>query len=91
MVGWIGFSCLPVVGGIADIRDAVQAILNGDAIGAGMNVAGAIRGPGDGIKIPGARGNSGLAPVQSEMLSMVERRRMVLRPDRSVQEDRCRI
>ncbi len=54
MVGWIGFSCLPVVGGIADIRDAVQAILNGDAIGAAMNAAGAIPGPGDGVKITGA-------------------------------------
>jgi hypothetical protein len=54
MVGWIGFSCLPVVGGIADIRDAVQAIINGDAIGAAMNAAGAIPGPGDGIKITGA-------------------------------------
>ena len=32
MVGWIGFSCLPVVGGVADIRDAVQAILNGDTM-----------------------------------------------------------
>ncbi|KUK60060.1 MAG: hypothetical protein XD82_1709 [Methanoculleus marisnigri] len=85
--------CLPVVGGIADIRDAVQAILNGDPVGAAMNAAGAIPGPGpgDGIKITGARGNSEIAPVQSELLSMVERRRMVLRPDRSVQEDRCRI
>ncbi len=54
MVGWIGFSCLPVAGGMADIRDAVQAILNGDAIGAAMNAAGAIPGPGDGIKITGA-------------------------------------
>jgi len=40
MVGWIGFSCLPAVGGIADIRDAVQAILNGDPLGAAMNAAG---------------------------------------------------
>jgi len=32
----------------------VQAILNGDAIGAAMNAAGAIPGPGDGIKITGA-------------------------------------
>ena len=54
MVGWIGFSCLPVVGGMADIRDAVQAILNGDPIGAAINAAGAIPGPGDGIKITGA-------------------------------------
>jgi hypothetical protein len=54
MVGWIGFSCLPVAGGIADIRDAVQAILNGDPLGAAMNAAGAIPGPGDGIKITGA-------------------------------------
>ncbi len=54
MVGWIGFSCLPVVGGIADIRDAVQAILNGDPVGAAMNAAGAIPGPGDGVKITGA-------------------------------------
>jgi hypothetical protein len=91
MVGWIGFSCLPVVGGVADIRDAVQAILNGDAIGAAMNAAGAIPGPGDGIKITDARGNSEIAPVQSELLSVVERRRMVLRPDRCLQEDRCLI
>jgi hypothetical protein len=54
MIGWIGFSCLPVVGGIADIRDVVQSILNGDAIGAAMNAAGAIPGPGDGVKITGA-------------------------------------
>jgi len=54
MVGWIGFSCLPAVGGIADIRDAVQAILNGDPLGAAMNAAGAIPGPGDGIKITGS-------------------------------------
>jgi len=26
MVGWIGFSCLPIAGGIADIRDAVHTI-----------------------------------------------------------------
>ncbi|WP_332450869.1 PEGA domain-containing protein [Methanoculleus sp.] len=44
MVGWIGFSCLPVVGGVADIRDAVQAILNGDPVGA-------IPGPGDAVKV----------------------------------------
>ncbi len=54
MVGWIGFSCLPVVGGAADIRDAVQAIINGDPVGAAMNAAGAIPGPGDGIKVTGA-------------------------------------
>jgi len=54
MVGWIGFSCLPAVGGIADIRDAVQAIINGDAVGAAMNAAGAIPGPGDGVKVTGA-------------------------------------
>ncbi len=54
MVGWIGFSCLPVMGGIVDIRDAVQAILNGDPVGAAINAAGAIPGPGDGIKITGA-------------------------------------
>ncbi len=54
MVGWIGFSCLPVVGGAADIRDAVQAIINGDPIGAAMNAAGAIPGPGDGVKVTGA-------------------------------------
>ena len=40
MVGWIGFSCLPAVDGVADIRDAVQAILNGDPVGAAMNTAG---------------------------------------------------
>ncbi len=51
MVGWIGFSCLPVMGGIVDIRDAVQAILNGDAIGAAINAAGAIPGPGDAAKV----------------------------------------
>ena len=33
MVGWIGFSCLPVVGGIADIRDAlITATQNGDTM-----------------------------------------------------------
>lgn len=42
------------MGGIADIRDAVQAILNGDPVGAAMNAAGAIPGPGDGVKITGA-------------------------------------
>ncbi|MBP2146415.1 hypothetical protein J2129_001869 [Methanofollis sp. W23] len=54
MVGWIGFSCIPVAGGIADIRDAVQAIINGDAVGAAMNAAGALPGPGDGVKVTGA-------------------------------------
>lgn len=54
MVGWIGFSCIPAVGGIADIRDAVQAIINGDAVGAAMNAAGALPGPGDGVKVTGA-------------------------------------
>lgn len=70
MVGWIGFSCLPVAGGIADIRDAVQAILNGDAIGAAMNAAGAIPGPGNGIKVTGAiacyAGNPGTARFDPE-------------------------
>lgn len=54
MVGWIGFSCIPVAGGIADIRDAVQAIINGDAVGAAMNAAGALPGPGDDVKVTGA-------------------------------------
>ncbi len=47
VVGWIGFSVIPVVGAVADIRDAVQAFINGDELGAAMNAAGVVPGVGD--------------------------------------------
>jgi hypothetical protein len=32
LVGWIGFSLVPVVGAVADARDVVQAYINGDEL-----------------------------------------------------------
>ncbi|MDW7777369.1 MAG: hypothetical protein SCH39_13675, partial [Methanosarcinales archaeon] len=40
-----------MVGAVADARDAVQALVNGDLLGAALNAAGAIPGPGDGAKV----------------------------------------
>ncbi|WP_207205305.1 hypothetical protein, partial [Methanolobus psychrotolerans] len=56
LVGWIGFSLVPVVGAVADARDAVQALINGDELGAALNAAGAFSGVGDGIKTASALG-----------------------------------
>jgi len=56
LVGWIGFSIIPVVGAVADIRDAVQAFINGDELGAALNAAGAIPGIGDIAKVSGTIG-----------------------------------
>ncbi|AKB73460.1 hypothetical protein MSLAZ_0199 [Methanosarcina lacustris Z-7289] len=50
LVGWIGFSLVPVAGAVADARDAVQALINGDELGAALNAAGAFSGIGDGVK-----------------------------------------
>ncbi|WP_082105964.1 VWA domain-containing protein [Methanosarcina sp. 1.H.T.1A.1] len=50
LVGWIGFSLVPVAGAVADARDAVQALINGDELGAALNAAGALSGVGDGVK-----------------------------------------
>ena len=50
LVGWIGFSLVPVAGAVADARDAVQALINGDELGAARNAAGAFSGIGDGVK-----------------------------------------
>jgi hypothetical protein len=55
-VGWIGFSLVPVVGAVDDARDAVQAYINGDELGAALNAAGALSGLGDGIKVGAAVG-----------------------------------
>lgn len=41
LVGWIGFSLIPGIGAVADARDAVQALINGDELGAALNAAGA--------------------------------------------------
>ena len=49
LVGWIGFSLVPVAGDVADARDAVQALINGDELGAALNAAGAFSGIGDGV------------------------------------------
>jgi hypothetical protein len=54
LVGWIGFSLVPVVGAAADARDAVQAFINGDELGAALNAAGALSGLGDGVKTAAA-------------------------------------
>ncbi|WP_164997802.1 hypothetical protein [Methanolobus psychrotolerans] len=56
LVGWIGFSLVPVVGAVADARDAVQALINGDELGAALNAAGAFSGVGDAVKVGGAVG-----------------------------------
>ncbi|WP_094229198.1 hypothetical protein [Methanolobus psychrotolerans] len=56
LVGWIGFSLVPVVGAVADARDAVQALINGDELGAALNAAGAFSGVGDGVKTAAAVG-----------------------------------
>lgn len=50
LIGWVGFSLIPGVGAVADARDAAQAIINGDPVGAVMNAMGAIPGPGDSVK-----------------------------------------
>ena len=49
-MGWIGFSLVPVAGAVADARDAVQALINGDELGAALNAVGALSGIGDGVK-----------------------------------------
>ena len=36
LVGWLSFSLVPVAGAVADARDAVQAFINGDELGAAM-------------------------------------------------------
>ncbi len=56
LVGWIGFSLVPVVGAVADARDAVQALINGDDLDAALNAAGAFSGIGDGVKTGAAVG-----------------------------------
>jgi hypothetical protein len=56
LVGWIGFSLVPVAGAVADARDAVQALINGDELGAALNAAGAFSGIGDGVKTGAAVG-----------------------------------
>ncbi|KCZ72848.1 hypothetical protein ANME2D_01283 [Candidatus Methanoperedens nitroreducens] len=56
LVGWIGFSLIPVAGAVADARDAVQAFINGDALGAALNAAGIFSGLGDAVKVSGAVG-----------------------------------
>lgn len=56
LVGWIGFSLIPGVGAVADARDAIQAFINGDELGAALNAAGAFSGVGDGVKVGAAVG-----------------------------------
>jgi hypothetical protein len=51
LIGWIVFSVVPAVGIVADVRDACQAIVNGEEIDAALNLAGVLSGAGDGIKI----------------------------------------
>jgi len=55
-VGWIGFSLIPGIGAVADARDAAQALINGDELGAALNAAGAFSGVGDAVKVGGAVG-----------------------------------
>ncbi|MDQ1254215.1 MAG: hypothetical protein QG646_3441 [Euryarchaeota archaeon] len=50
LIGWIGFSLVPGIGGVADVRDAVQSFISGDELGAALNAAGALSGIGDGVK-----------------------------------------
>lgn len=54
VLGWIGFSLVPVVGAIADARDALQAYYNGDELGAALNAAGVFSSLGDVVKVGGA-------------------------------------
>jgi hypothetical protein len=56
LVGWLGFSLVPVAGAVADARDAVQAFINGDELGAALNAAGVFSGLGDAVKVSGAVG-----------------------------------
>jgi hypothetical protein len=55
-VGWIGFSLVPIAGAVADARDAVQALINGDELGVALNAAGAFSGIEDGVKTGAAVG-----------------------------------
>jgi len=56
LVGWLGFSLVPVAGAVADARDAVQAFINGDELGVALNAAGVVSGLGDAVKVSGAVG-----------------------------------
>jgi hypothetical protein len=56
LVGWLSFSLVPVAGAVADARDAVQAFINGDELGAALNAAGVFSGLGDAVKVSGAVG-----------------------------------
>jgi hypothetical protein len=56
LVGWLGFSLVPVAGAVADARDVVQAFINGDELGAALNAAGVFSGLGDAVKVSGAVG-----------------------------------
>jgi hypothetical protein len=56
LVGWLGFSLIPVAGAVADARDAVQAFINGDELGVALNAAGVFSGLGDAVKVSGAVG-----------------------------------
>ncbi len=56
LVGWIGFSLVPVIGAAADARDALQAFIKGDELGAALNAAGVFSGLGDAIKVSGGVG-----------------------------------
>jgi hypothetical protein len=56
LVGWLSFSLVPAAGAVADARDAVQAFINGDELGAAFNAAGVFSGLGDAVKVSGAVG-----------------------------------
>ena len=78
LAGWIGFSLVPVVGAVADARDAAQALINGDALGAALNAAGALSGVGDGVKTASAialftgKYSSKIADVQKVMMPLLK-------------------
>ncbi len=56
LVGGFGFFLVPVAGAVADARDAVQAFINGDELGAALNAAGVFSGLEDAVKVSGAVG-----------------------------------
>ncbi|MDO9098225.1 MAG: CARDB domain-containing protein, partial [Candidatus Methanoperedens sp.] len=56
IIGWIGFSLVPYAGAAADARDALEAFIRGDELGAALNAAGFVPGVGDALKTSSAVG-----------------------------------
>lgn len=50
VVGWLGFSFVPAVGGLSDLRDAAQAVADGESLNAALSAAGLVPVIGDTAK-----------------------------------------